>query len=80
MTASMPKEDKEIQSENILYRELEKGIADLEQGRIISHEESMQLIRDNIEAKLDEADYQAEVNKTRYTHAEVFYNLRKSIS
>lgn len=33
-----------------LYRELDKGIDDMEQGRIVPHDEAMQLIRERIKS------------------------------
>lgn len=35
------------QTERPLYQELDKGIDDMEQGRILSHEESMQILREH---------------------------------
>ncbi len=36
-------------------------------------------LTDNIEAKLDEADLQAKTDSTRYTHEEVFSDIRNQI-
>lgn len=36
-------------------------------------------LTNNIEAKLDEADLQANTDSNRYTHEEVFSDIRKQI-
>lgn len=36
------------QTEQALYRELDKGIDDIERNRILSHEESVQILRERI--------------------------------
>lgn len=48
MAALARKEDTSIRSEETLYHELDKGIADMEQGRTVPHEEAMQIIRERL--------------------------------
>lgn len=36
------------QKEQTLFQELDKGIDDMEQGRILSHDETMQILRERI--------------------------------
>ncbi len=36
-------------------------------------------LTNNIEAKLDEADFQAKTDPTRYTHEEVFSSIREQL-
>jgi len=38
------------EQEEFLYKELDKGIEDMTQGRTVPHEEAMQLIRERIKA------------------------------
>ena len=38
----------EKQTEEILFQELDKGIADMEQGHVVSHEEAMRILRERL--------------------------------
>lgn len=49
--ASLAQKQKELsEQEEQLYRELDKGLDDMEQGRTISHDEAMKQIRERIKS------------------------------
>jgi predicted transcriptional regulator len=39
----------EQENEKLLFEELDKGIDDMETGRVVTHEEAMQIIRKRVE-------------------------------
>jgi len=50
MTPLEQKQKKLSKQEEKLYRELDKGIDDMEQGRTIPHDEAMRLIKERIKS------------------------------
>lgn len=38
----------EKQTEEVLFQELDKGIADMEQGHVVFHEETMRILRERL--------------------------------
>ncbi|MBS5065713.1 MAG: hypothetical protein KHZ58_18320 [Hungatella hathewayi] len=50
MVSSVKNPDRIVEQEKKLYRELDKGIEDMEKGNLLSHEETMQLLREKVKS------------------------------
>lgn len=50
MTSIAKRQMELLEQEEKLYRELDKGIDDMEQGRTIPHDEAMELMRERIKS------------------------------
>lgn len=44
------KNEKDTMQQNLLFEEIEKGLADYESGNIVHHEDTMNLLKETIEA------------------------------